>query len=421
MSSFIDNLTAVGAKIGSQKHLSAVKDGFISLMPLIMAGSAALIIKNLPIPGWANILPGWIADLCNFMWWGTFGFLALFAVFSIAYHLARAYGGDDFRTGFVALASYLAIIPQTVTVNGGDAWGFINWGYTSTNSLFVAIIVSLIAAELFIRFNKNKRLLITLPESVPPAVGRSFSVLIPAMLTVGIVSLLGIIVQHLSGQDIFDFINSLFAPLIKATDSLWSGIILIFFNQFFWLLGLHGPSIIGGVLEPISLNLMTANMEAFQAGLLPPHIMTKPFLDTFVHLGGSGATLGLLIAIFIVSKSKLYRTMGKTCIGPGVFEINEPVIFGMPIVLNPILAIPFVVGPILLVIISYIATDLGLVNRTVAIIPWATPPFLSGLASTGGDWRAVILQAINLAISTVIYLPFIRITDKMELKKEQEG
>ncbi|MDR2709272.1 MAG: PTS sugar transporter subunit IIC [Elusimicrobiota bacterium] len=419
--SWIDSFTAVGAKIGNQKHLGAVKDGFISLMPLIMAGSAALIIKNIPIPGWQNFLPEFIINLCNFVWWGTFGFLAIFAVFSIAYHLARAYNGDPFRTGFIALASYLAIIPQTAIVNGEPAWGFINWGYTSTNSLFVAIIVPLVAGELFIRFNKNKRLLITLPESVPPAVGKSFSVLIPAMLTISIVALIGLFLEMLTGQDLFDFINSLFAPLISATDSMWSGIVLIFLNQFFWMLGLHGPSIIGGVLEPISLNLMTENMAAFAAGLQPPHIMTKPFLDTFVHLGGSGATLGLLFAIFIVSKSKLFRTLGKTCIGPGAFEINEPVIFGMPIVLNPILALPFILGPILLVIISYIATDIGLVNRTVAIIPWATPPFLSGLAATGGDWRAVVLQAINLTIATVIYLPFIKIADRLEQQKELEG
>ncbi|MDR2803951.1 MAG: PTS sugar transporter subunit IIC [Treponema sp.] len=419
MSAFVDKMTEVGARIGSQRHLGAVKDGFISLMPLIMAGSAALILKNIPIPGWTDILPSFIVELCNFVWWGTFGFLALFAVFSIGYHLAKAYDGDEFRTGFVALASYLAIIPQTAEVNGSPAWGYINWSLTSTNSLFVAIIIPLIAGELFIRFNRNKRLLITLPDSVPPAVGKSFSVLIPAGLTISIISLTGIIIQGITGNNIFAFLNTLFLPLIKASDSLWSGIILVFLNQFFWILGLHGPSIVGGVLEPISLNLMTENMAAFAAGTQPPHIMTKPFLDTFIHLGGSGATLGMLIAIFMVSKSKLYRTLGKTCIGPGAFEINEPVIFGMPIVLNPIFAIPFIFGPILLTIISYIATDVGLVSRTVAIIPWATPPFLSGFLSTGGDWRACILQAINLVIMIIIYLPFIKIADKLEVEKEK--
>jgi PTS system cellobiose-specific IIC component len=415
MSAFLDKMTAVGARIGSQRHLGAIRDGFISLMPLIMAGSAALIIKNLPIPGWLTILPQPIIDLCDFMWWGTFGYLAIFAAFSIAYNLAKSYDADAFRTGFIALASYLAIIPQS---HGEAGWGYIHWGYTSTNSLFMAIIIPLIAGELFIHFNRNPKLLIKLPDSVPPAVGRSFSVLIPAGLTIGIISLLGIIVKFIVSKDIFAFVNSLFLPLVKASDSLPSGLIIVFLNQFFWLLGLHGPSIVGAVFEPLSLNLLAANQAAVMAGLEPPHIMTNAFLNTFVHLGGAGGTLGLLIAVLVVSRSKMFRTLGKTCIGPGLFEINEPVMFGLPIVLNPLFAIPFIVGPLLLTVISYVATTLGLVGKAVSIIPWATPPIVSGILATN-DWRSCVLQVINLAILIVIYMPFVKIADKMEIEKEK--
>lgn len=440
MSKFLDKATEVGAVLGSQRHLASVRDGFISLMPLIMAGSVALIIKNIPIPNWQQILPGFVISLCDSIWWGTFAFLSVFAVYSIAYNLANSYGSDAFRAGFVALASYLALIPQVVstTVGGigvtaemvggsteilelsGGMWGLINWTFTSANSLFMAIIVALVAGEIFIRFNSNDKLLIKLPSSVPPAVGKSFSVLIPAMLTIGIMSLLGIIVQSVTGNDIFTFVNNLFAPLVSASDSMISGILIVLLNQVFWMLGLHGSNIIGSVFEPISLKLMDVNIAAFQAGEAIPHIMTKPFLDAFVHLGGSGATIGLIVAIFFVSKSKLYRTMGKTCIAPGCFNINEPVLFGIPIVLNPLFAIPFVFGPILLTIISYLATYFGLVGRAVAIIPWATPPILSGWMATGGDFRACILQVINIIISIVIYIPFVRVADQLELKKEQQ-
>jgi PTS system cellobiose-specific IIC component len=351
----------------------------------------------------------------------------VFAVFSIAYHLAKAYKADAFRTGFVALASYFALIPQGAEINGGGAWGWIDWSYTSSASLFMAIIVPLIAAELFIRFNKNEKLLIKLPSSVPSGVGKSFSVLIPAGLTITIFVIIGIIVEAIFKMSAFAAVTALFKPLVSAADTLASGFVLTFLNQFFWLLGLHGPSIVGSVLEPISLNLMTENKIAFDAiaGNLANydvhnfHIVTKTFLDTFVYMGGAGTTLGLLIAIFIVSKSKLYRSMGKACIVPGIFEINEPVMFGLPVVLNPILAIPFLVTPMLLMALSYFAIDMGLVRATVAYIPWATPPFLSGYLATLGDWRAIILQAINLAISVIIYIPFIRVADKLELANEQ--
>ncbi len=404
-SGFVDKMTQWGAKIGAQKHLAAVRDGFISLMPLIMAGSIALIVKNLPIPDWENIMPEFVVNICNAVWWGTFGFLSLYIVFSIAYHLAKSYEGDPLRTGFVALASYLALVPQAVstTVAGigvtaeqlgagnealleleGGMWGLINWSFTSANSLFVAIIIALIATEIFVRLNRTDRLLIKLPSSVPPAVGRSFSVLIPASLTIMVLSLAGVAVEAVSGSNIFTIMNDLFTPLVYAADSLGSGILIVLLNQLLWCLGLHGSNIIGGVFEPLSLKLMESNIAAYAAGEAIPHIMTKPFLDTFVHLGGSGATLGLIIAIFIVSRSKMLRTMGRTCIGPGVFNINEPVLFGIPVVLNPLLFVPFILGPIVLTIISYAATALGLVSRTVAIIPWATPPILSGWMATGG-------------------------------------
>ncbi|GMO47301.1 MAG: PTS cellobiose transporter subunit IIC [Termitinemataceae bacterium] len=426
--SFIDKATAVGVKISGQKHLAAVKDGFISLMPLILVGSAALIVKNLPIPGWLDgVAPAALITWCNNVWWGTFAFLSVFAVFSIAYHLAKAYKADEFRTGFVALASYFALIPQGAEINGGGAWGWIGWTFTSSSSLFMAIIVPLIASELFIRFNKNPKLLIKLPDSVPPGVGKSFSVLIPAGLTITIFVVIGIIIDAIFGMSVFAAVSKLFSGLVKASDTLASGFVLTFLNQFFWILGLHGPSIVGSVLEPISLLLMTDNAVAFEAlaGNMANydvgnfHIVTKTFLDTFVYIGGAGTTLGLLIAIFIVSRSKLYRSMGKACIVPGFFEINEPVMFGLPVVLNPMLAIPFLVTPLLLMCLSYFAIDLGLVRATVAYIPWATPPFASGFLATGGDWRAMILQAINLAISIVIYIPFIRAADAIELKNEQ--
>lgn len=426
---FIDKATEVGFKISGQRHLSAVKDGFISLMPLILVGSVALIVKNLPVVLPESIRFTWpsaVVSWCDMVWWGTFAFLALFGCFSIAFHLAKTYNADEFRTGFVALACYFALIPQSAEINGGGTWGWINWSNTSASSLFMAIIVPLIASELFIRFNKNEKLLIKLPGSVPPGVGKSFSVLIPAGLTVTIFVVAAIILKAITGLDPFAAINFLFGHVVRAADNLGSGIFIVFLNQLFWILGLHGPSIVGSVLEPLNVTMMTTNMQAYESvanGSMPYdvknfHIMTKAFLDTFVYLGGSGATLGLLISIFVVGKSKLYRSLAKGCIVPGCFEINEPVIFGLPIVLNPVLAIPFIIAPIVILTLSYIAISAGIVRTVVYLVPWATPPIISGFAATGGDIKAVILQLINIAISIVIYMPFVKIVDRMEAAKE---
>jgi PTS system cellobiose-specific IIC component len=417
MSAFVDKAMMVGGQIGSQKHLASVKDGFISLMPLIMAGSAALIVKNIPIPGWQSILPGGIVNVCNFVWWGTFGFLSVYAVFAIAYNLAKYYGMDQIRTGFVALASFLAVIPQSSQINGSGAWGWISWGYTNSNSMFIAIAIALVSTEIFVRLSKNKYLVIKMPDTVPPAVSKSFSAMIPAILTISIIATIGVLVEFIFSKNVFDAVSSIFIPLVKASDSLASGLVIVFLTHLFWIIGLHGPSIVGAVWEPLSLKLLSENQEALALGLPIPHIMSNAFLNSFVYLGGAGATLGLLIATLLVARSKMYRTLGKACIGPGIFEINEPVIFGLPIVLNPFFIIPFVFGPIVLTIISYIVTNMGLVGRAYAIIPWATPPIASGYLATG-DWRACVLQVVNIAISIIIYMPFVKIADRMEMKRE---
>ncbi len=441
--SFVDRLTAVAAKFGAQRHLAAIRDGFVSLMPLIIAGSFALIIKNLPLPTvekWQAFLPEFVINICNMVWWGTIGMLTLFAVFSIAYHLAKSYNVDGLGAGFIALASYIALTPQVATAVLGDTgltadqvvsagtldtsfqlWGNLGFSYTSANSLFIGIIVALVATEIFVRFSRIDKLTIKLPAGVPPAVGRSFSILLPATITITAVAVIGLAVHEIIGKDVFTLITDLFAPLVSGSDTLIGAIVIVLLNQILWSFGLHGSNIIGGVYEPISLKLMTENMEAFANGDVIPHIVTKPFLDAYVHLGGSGATLGLVIAIFLISRTKLNRTLGKTSIGPGLFNINEPVIFGMPIVLNPVLIIPFVVGPLILTITSYYALAWGWVDKTVALIPWTTPPFLSGWMVSGGDWHAIILQAVNIAIAILIYLPFVRIVDQLEQKREAKA
>lgn len=438
----MDKLMSFFAKLGAQRHLVAIRDGFVTLMPLMIIGSLVTLINQ--VPGIINqmfgsqlALPAFISTLNGNIWWGTFDMIGLMAVIAISYSLARHYDSDSLSAAVVSLASYLAIVPQTikaVSETGEEvaAWGNINRSFTNAQGLFVGIVIALIATEIFVSLKKNDKLVIKMPEGVPPAVGRSFAAIIPGGITVIAMTAAVMIIERvfhlfMGGENmmgivsIFELVTTFVSrPLLHVADSLGYALVVVFFNQFLWFFGLHGSNIIEGIIQPISLQMMEANAVAFQAGQAVPHIVTKPFLDAFVYIGGSGTVLGMLLAIFLVCKSKQNRTVAKLSFGPSCFNINEPTIFGMPIVLNPILFVPFILAPMVVAALSYLAMAWGLVGRTVAIVPWATPPIISGFLVTGGDWRACVLQIINVAISFVIYLPFIKVADRAEMKREKE-
>lgn len=223
---------------------------------------------------------------------------------------------------------------------------------------------------------------------------------------------------------VFDVIQK---PLQSLSSTLPAAIVVAFLNQLLWFFGLHGTNILGAIIEPIYIPLVIENSDLFNAGMSAfdvPNIVTKPFLDSFVFLGGSGATLALIIAIFIVirkEKKHPYREVAKVSAPSSIFNINEPVIFGLPIVLNPVMLVPFIVIPVLLTIISYIALKVGFVPRTVALVPWSTPPILSGFLVTGGSWRGIALQLINMVIAVLIYIPFVAIGARAMRKQMEEN
>ncbi len=358
------------------------------------------------------------------IWWGSFAIISIFLVFTISYFLSKSYDGNPLAAGLIALANFAILIPQSPSVTSptGEtfaAWGNINWGYINAQGMFVAIFVALISTELFIKLSNSDRLVIKMPEGVPPAVAKSFASLFPGIIAMSFFAILTIFIGNVSdGSNIFELVNKFVAtPIQNVADSLTSALVIVFFNQLLWFFGLHGSNIIGGVIEPVLLPLLNANMEAVAAGLTPTHIVTKPFLDAFVYLGGSGTTLALLIAIFIAGKRKQTREIAKLGIAPGLFNINEPVIFGLPIVLNPILLIPFIVGPLILTAITYTAMSVGLVPVTIALVPWTFPPVIGGAIATGSI-AGGILAAVNLLIAIIIYLPFIIVMEKLEANND---
>lgn len=416
-------------KLGSQRHLAAVRDGFVSLIPLIIAGSFAVLINNLPFDGYQNLMTGIFGDgWKNFggnIWWGTFAVLSIFVAFSIAYNLAKSYEVDGLAAGMVSLANFTIFIPQLreLTSPGGEvfsAWGNIFVGFTNSQGMFVAILVALVSTEIFVKLSKTDKLIVKMPEGVPPAVSKSFAALLPGIITLSVFSLCAILVSF-TGTNLFAIIEKWVAsPLRTVADSFGSALLIPAFTSFLWFFGLHGANIIGGIIEPILLPLVETNMQLVAAGQAPVHIVTKPFLDAFVYIGGAGTTLSLVFAMLIVGKSKINKEIGKLGIGPGFFNINEVLMFGLPIVLNPVMFVPFIVAPMVLSGFSYVVMAMGLVPKTIALMPWITPPIIGGFVATGSI-AGSILQVVNLCISTLIYIPFVMISDRMYLKQEKES
>jgi PTS system cellobiose-specific IIC component len=259
-----------------------------------------------------------------------------------------------------------------------------------------------------------------MPAGVPPSVGKSFAALIPAAITLVIFSLLRIILVDLNVPDLHQAIFTLIQqPLMGLADSLGAALIIVFLVHLLWFFGLHGGNIILPITSAIFLPLMDANIAAFQAGQPIPNVITSGFFDSFVYMGGAGTTICLLIALFIAAKRQENKSLAKLGIGPGLFNINEPVLFGMPIVLNPIYVIPFVLTPMVITIISYAAIVLGIVPRIISVPTWTIPPILNGFLATGSIMGA-LLNLVCLAVGVIIYLPFVFIAENYQAKQEIE-
>lgn len=427
-SKFMQKFIEIAGRIGSQRHLVAIRDGFIAIMPLIIIGSLGILINNFPplgafeFVGWMNGIFGegnWQA-VGGSIWNGTFAILGLLVAFSIAYNLAKGYEVDGLSAGLISAASYIMLVPWTE--DGGLT---VTW--LGAQGLFVGIIVALIVTEMF-RILVQSKLTIKMPEGVPEGVIKSFQALIPATIILLVVGLFQALITVFVEMSIFEVIfNAIQEPLQGLGNTLPAAIIISFLNHLLWFFGLHGTNIIGSVIEPLYLPLIEKNLELFGNGMSAfdvPYLVTKPFLDSFVFMGGSGTTIALLIAVFIVLRRERkhpHNEVAKVAAPAGLFNINEPIIFGLPIVLNPVMLIPFILVPVTLTILSYAALATGIVPKTVAIVPWTTPPILSGYLVTGGSWRGIALQVVNLTVATLMYIPFIKAGAKAVFNQKTEG
>ena len=399
----------VASKIGAQRHLVAIRDSFMVSMPLMILGALAVMINNLPIPGFQELMnsifggESW-KGFGAAAWNGTFAILSVLIAFLLAYHLANGYRKDGVSAGVISLGSFFAL---------GGALGM------GSNGLFIAIIVGIISTEIFVRLSGNEKLIIKMPDGVPPAVAKAFASLLPAMITISAFALVAAIFAAFGVDDIVgSFYTVVQEPFMGLANSYPSALLLAFITPFLWFFGLHGANMVDPLMQTINAPAIEANVNAIAAGHSAPFIVNKPFFDSFVNLGGTGATLGLLLAIYLVGrKNKPYMVVTNLSIAPGVFNINEPTMFGLPIVLNPIMFIPFILTPMVLVSVAYFATSTGLVPAATVMPPWVTPPIIGGVLATKSIAGGV-LAAVNLILSILIYLPFVKVATIQERRKE---
>ena len=421
---FLDKtLGPVMSKLGTNRYLLAVRDGVVSALPLIIVGSFFLIVAMPPLPqDWAiyKFLSGNAATIL-LPYRVTMYIMALYAVFGMGNSLAKSYDLDGVSGGILSVMAFLlTFTPVNVPAEAADAAGVTGFVLPMANlgggGLFVGIIVTFISINIF-RFTQHSKFKITMPEQVPASVARSFEALTPTLI---VILLIGGI-TYFAGFNWHTAVATVIGPLVSATDTLPGVLLIVFLTCFFWFFGIHGVSIVGSIARPLWLTLLEHNANAAAAGTAAtalPAISAEPFYQWFIWIGGSGCTIGLALLLVTVCKSKYLKDLGKLAIVPAIFNINEPIIFGTPIVLNLTLAIPFILSPMVCAVIAWIVTSLGLVNHVIVTAPWTLPGPIGAYLATGGDWRASVLCILLIVVSVICYLPFVRMYDKQQLDEE---
>lgn len=422
-------LTPIADTLAKNKILVAIRDGFLVTVPITIVCSIFLLISNFPIKNWSQIVAsvfgvGWESYLSRVTAIG-FSAIALLGALGIGYAYAREIKIDNkIAAAMVAMVSFLIIAPQTHSdyINASEkafrGFAFNNLG---TAGMFLAMLVAIVSVSIF-GWAIRKKLVIKLPDGVPPMVMDSFASLIPAAFAILFFFVINIVFSKTQYQYAHNFIYQILqAPLVGlGTHDLFE-VIYQFLSTLFWFFGINGPAVTNTIFGPIHRALTTANFEAQQAGLPMTNIFTAGFSDFFCNFGGGGSTLGLVIMMSIFGKSSRMKTLGRLSLPAGIFGINEPIIFGLPIVLNPIMAVPFILTPVANTIVATVATKIGILPIIGGVhLPWTMPIVFSGFLVTGTVMGSVV-QVFLLIMNMFIYYPFFRMLDNKYLAEEKQN
>ncbi len=419
ISSLIERyVSPVAGKVAAQPHIGSIRDGFISAIPFLIVGSCLLVFAFPPFDPntQSNFGQAWLQVAGQYQheiltpFNMTMGIMTLYITAGVAYSLANRYSMSAFSSMMLALMSFMLVCSPMED-------GQLSAAFMGGTGIFTGILVAIYVVELQ-RFMQRKGLTIRLPEQVPPQIASSFDTLTPVVVVLLTLYPLGLYVEAEFGMKLPEIVMAMFKPLVSASDSYFAVIFAVLLLHLLWFAGIHGSSIVAGIMTPFWLSNLTANQDALAQGMALPFAYTDAFHSFFVVLGGSGATL-LLPFLLMRSRSIHLQSIGKVSAVPGLFNINEPVIFGMPIVMNPTLFIPFVLGPVVNASIAYAAIKFGLIEAAVTVVPWTTPGPIGAAWAANWSIGAGLLALLLAVLSVIMYYPFVKAYEKSLLEQEQ--
>jgi cellobiose PTS system EIIC component len=426
-----DNVIPPVLKFVNLRGITALKNGMMVVMPLTIIGSIFLLLGQLPIQPVADAFTAWgLTPVLMAVYAATFNMMGIVACLGIAYNYVKPSGYDALPAAVVAMCMQVLLMPTSAAYvdaatkkSVGTVADVLPMTWLGSKGMVGGIIIGLLTGLIYVWF-LDKNITIKMPDGVPPNVATAFTSLIPGAVILSLGAVVFAIFKNVFKTTLLEGIyTAIQTPLQGLTDSLGGVILVGLLIPFLWWFGVHGASIVGGVLGPMLTANAVDNQKIIDSGkdltvANGGHIVTQQFVDQFMTMTGSGVTIGMVIFMLFFAKSAQYKTLGKLGGGPAFFNINEPITFGTPIVMNPLLVLPFMLTPTLIGIIEYAAIAVGLAPLYKGVvIPWTTPPIISGFLV--GDWRTALLQALCLVVSVVAYFPFMKKQDSMTYTEEQ--
>lgn len=415
-----DTIAPIATKMTSNRYLSAIKEGFFGSTPILIAGSIFLLFTSLPFNGYAEFMTNifgkkWM-DFFYLPYQASFNLMSIYVVVGMARSLSKYYKVDEKLAIALSFVGIFVLTPLIFTADGAKGLPLDNF---AAKGLFVCMIATAISIEIY-RFCAQKGITIKMPDSVPQNVSNAFAAVIPAFAIILLFDVLRTLFAMTDFGSAQQFIFTILQqPLQSLGGTLPATFIALLVESVIWCFGIHGSSIVSSVMNPIWYALSAENLAAVEAGIAMPNIVNYQFISFFVKLGGVGATLSLTLLCLFKSKSDQYKALGKLGIGASLFNINEPIIFGFPIVLNPMMMITFVLSNVTVGVVTYAAIWSGLVPYINGVnLPYTIPVVISGFMLCG--WRGALLQVVLLLITGLIYYPFFKAQDKQAYLEEQE-
>ncbi|WP_251717424.1 PTS sugar transporter subunit IIC [Lactobacillus agrestimuris] len=420
-----DYILPIANRLAQIRWLVALRNAFISMLPITIAGSLAVLVKSLITAsktqlGWTTFsaIMSPLSMISDVVWRGTYALFALFLAVALGYQLAKTFEINRLMGALVSLASFMMSIANYVKVkiqgNVITAKDAFDISQFSTTGIFTAILFGSLGFLIYFLCYRA-RLLLHINANLPHAEQVAFDALIPGIISIFGIGTINYIFQVTTGTYFGNWLlNSIQGPLVRMGQGFGMVVLVTVLVQVFCFFGFNGLGVLAPIVDSIWLTAQNINITAANNGKIPDYLWVSGSFNAFAWFGGAGGTLALIIAILVFSKRSDYRTVAKIALAPGIFNINEPIVYGIPVILNPVYCIPFVVAPLVNVSFSYWITKMGLVNPVQVAVPWIMPPIIGPYLACNYDWRAIVLSIINIIIAVAIWTPFVFAADKIE-------